>query len=528
MKSNFAYQSSALIGLNYFLKYLKEKDEKYLQVIKENESAIKFFALITLLQNNHELIFDEVDPNVVQKLFEANKIDDNFYDFGVGIKTTSKLDYLLQLKLIRNAIAHNSYAIKDNIIKVVNHKYNYEAIFDYKWLEATIICTLTSRNDQFKSGLYDVFLASLNDPKTTSKETIYHTLDNNACGLIKVTSTTNSLQRACNSLKMNYHEGLTFNDFFHMIKDILFLKISMILPKDISKVDDKLLLNAINKAIKDLNNMFEGSFKLEYIPFTKEFNNDNRISELFNQLTDYKSQLEFLLNLYKNKHFPELDNSMGFNCLLEFFTILDNNMEFDTNHQIYFDTIYNLIIKSMGNLVFSSILYNVLDYQTFSKQIFYKYQDNIKYDFGHAKTYYKNYLKRLNNTLEDANKYGFPADKAFILEDINRRIQYINQILILIEEGKFPYIFFNLMRNIFAHGWVNINNGNLKLYDKDVKRYYYRYSKSKKTWEEKEIDEDAVILNMEMPFDIFMDMIKDITSEYSYKLEIPENDVTLK
>ena len=203
MKSNFAYQSSALIGLNYFLKYLKEKDEKYLQVIKENESAIKFFALITLLQNNHELIFDEVDPNVVQKLFEANKIDDNFYDFGVGIKTTSKLDYLLQLKLIRNAIAHNSYAIKDNIIKVVNHKYNYEAIFDYKWLEATIICTLTSRNDQFKSGLYDVFLASLNDPKTTSKETIYHTLDNNACGLIKVTSTTNSLQRACNSLKMN-------------------------------------------------------------------------------------------------------------------------------------------------------------------------------------------------------------------------------------------------------------------------------------------------------------------------------------
>ena len=102
-----------------------------------------------------------------------------------------------------------------------------------------------------------------------------------------------------------------------------------------------------------------------------------------------------------------------------------------------------------------------------------------------------------------------------------------NQMLNLINEGKFPYIFFNLMRNIFAHGLVNIHNDTLMLYDKDVKRYYYRYSKSKKSWEEKELDEDAIILNMEIPMDIFMNMIKDITEEFSYKLDT-NNDKSLK
>ena len=188
------FEQRGLIGLNYLIKYIKKRDKCYLSIVKENIFAIRFWTLITLLQNNHELIFSEIDSDTLNDLFNLVPImrnnskllfdDGSYYDYGNGYKSNSNYDYLTQFKLIRNAIAHNEYEIADNMIKVSDKRYGFEAIFDYKWFETAILCTLSNRNYQFKAGLNETFLVCPNNDGSPSKEHIYKTLDEKTSGII--------------------------------------------------------------------------------------------------------------------------------------------------------------------------------------------------------------------------------------------------------------------------------------------------------------------------------------------------------
>lgn len=528
--NNLDYQKDGLIGLNYLLKFIREKDLSYLSVIEEKKDAIKFWILVTFLQNNHELIFDEVDNDTLNKLFnlvpiQKNKTDLLFddgkmYDYGIGIKTNSTLDYRLQFKLIRNAIAHNDYEINDNIIKVVDKRYNYEAIFDYKWFEAAVMCTLSNRNYQFKSGLNDIFLTSMNNKNPVTRDELFKFIDTKAYGITKLTLTTNSTERVCKSLNFVHRSDIKFYSLLYYIKDLLMKKVASHLPigKD-AKITDQNFYNAVLASTKDLNKELSGSFTLEYIPFTREFVNSLNLGNSFDELPTFKSQLEVLFHQYKTKYFPELNNTLAFKYVLDIFIILENNLEFDSIHMSFLDDVYNLVFKSMGNLVFNSVLSGTPNYGYFSNQIFKKYESKMSYDFGTAKNYYKNYLKKLNNMIEDTKKNGFPFEKTKELVRFKERIISLNQKLDALNKGKNPEIFFSQMRNIFAHGYCLIDGNNIRLYDKDIKRYYYRFSKSKGTWEEKEIDEDAVIYNLNMSYEVFLNMINDIVSSLNYSLD---------
>lgn len=529
--NNHDYQKDGLIGLNYLIKYIRERNKEYLINVKENKDAIKFWVLVTLLQNNHELIFDEIDDDTLNELFTLKPIkknktvllfdDGSVYDYGIGYKSNSNLGYRLEFKIIRNAIAHNDFEINNGIIHIFDKRFNYDAIMDYKWFETAIVCSLSNRNYQFKSGLNEAFLVSANNDGTPSKEFLFKTLEEKTSGIIKVTLTTNSVERACKSLKIKYKENLKFYNLFIFIKSLLQKRVDKYVPNHLDRpISDKEFINYITMGLKELNTELKDSFKLEYIPFTLEFAKDIINNENFDKLPSFEKQMEFLFDHYKRKYFPELENTLAYKYLMDIFIILDNNMEIDNMHELYLDDMYNLLIKSLGNLVFNSILSNYKQgFITLNNNIFNKYQSKLNYDFGHAKNYYKEYIKKLNNTLEDVKNNGFPIEKTKELSRIKERLLVLNQKIDLINKGQSPEIFFTQLRNIFAHGYCDTSKDLLKLYDKDINRYYYKYSKSKKCWEEKTLGDNPIIFNMDMSYETFMSIINDICKKLGYSLE---------
>ncbi len=527
---NNIYKSKGLTGLYHLINYARSRDVNDLSIIKDNSVYIKFWMLVTLMQNNHDLIFDEVDNDTLNDLFKMNPIrknssellfdDGSIYDYGAGIKTNSSLDYRVQFKLIRNSIAHNDYEISDDgLIHIKNDKYNFEVIFDYKWFESAIVCSLSNRNYQFKSGLYDSFLVSLNTSGDNAIEHLNNTLKDQTNGIVKVTLTTNSLEKACKSLSIKYVEDLKFYTIFLHIKDIFQSSLVKYLPQGDEEIDAKKFNYATNSVLKELNTKLDGCFKLEFIPFTLDFAKDMEDNLAFSKITNYKEQIDILFNHFKRSYFAELDNTLSFKYLMDILNLITNNQELNPRYEIYLDDSFNFLIKSLGNLVFNVCLSNLEGYKTLSNNIYRKYKAFINMDFGHARNYYKDYLKKLLNALEDSKKNGFPFDKRFELNKMKDRVLLLENKIDSINKGENPEVFFTQLRNIFAHGYSKASKSDITLYDRDIKRYYYKFSKSKRTWEEKELGDSPVIFNMNISLDKFLEMIKDICKELHLEVE---------
>ena len=515
------YKQNGLIGLYHLLNYLKNKKDGSIKFIKLNGKYIKFWSLITLLQNNHELIFDEIDDDTLHDLFNLIPIRRSVsnlkfdsgkeYDYGIGIKTKSILPYRLQFKIIRNSIAHNQFTIdEDGLIYIKNDKYNYEVLFDYKWFEAAIVCSLSNRNYQFKSGLYDSFLISLNSDGEVSKERLFDSLKNKTSGIIKVTLITNSLERACRSLQIKYVENLKFYTLFSYIKEVFQKELIKNTPdKDLSSADFNMV---VNKALKSLNNVLKDSFKIEYIPFTLDFAGKVASDDRYEKVDSYATLLEILFSYYKSAFFSETENILAYKWISDSIDFIEKGEDIPLDYALKLENASNFIIKSLGNLIFNVLLYNTTGYKTLSNKMYQKYLSYFKIDYGHAKSYYKEEIKKLTNMVNEAETYGFPSDKYYELSKAKEAIIILNNKLELLEKGENPGTFFVELRNIFAHGYSRVDNDTLYLYDKDITRVYYKYSKSKKSWEKKEFD-SPVIFNLEMPAGVFMAMSLDIIRE---------------
>ena len=310
-------------------------------------------------------------------------------------------------------------------------------------------------------------------------------------------------------------EDLKFYTIFLHIKDIFQSSLVKYLPQGDEEIDAKMFRYATNSVLKELNTKLDGCFKLEFIPFTLDFAKDMEDNLAFSKITNYKEQIDILFNHFKRSYFAELDNTLSFKYLMDILNLITNNQELNPRYEIYLDDSFNFLIKSLGNLVFNVCLSNLEGYKTLSNNIYRKYKAFINMDFGHARNYYKDYLKKLLNALEDSKKNGFPFDKRFELNKMKDRILLLENKIDSINKGENPEVFFTQLRNIYSKA----SKSDITLYDRDIKRYYYKFSKSKRTWEEKELGDSPVIFNMNIGLDKFLEMIKDICKELHLEVE---------
>lgn len=520
------YQKNGIIGIDYLIKYIRKREKKYLHLANQYKNEIRFWTLITLFQNNHELIFDSVDLSTLKDLFEMKKIlkaksnllydDATYYDYGLGIVTNSKLDYISQFRIIRNSIAHNNFFINDDGTLTINMP-NYEAVIDIKWLEATIMCCLSTRNYQFRSGLHDSFLITLNRDDEASKEKFLMAIDDKSIGTIKISLDTNSIKKVCDVMMIK--EGnYTFHDIYNYIRDIIQLRVNE-MAKDKNDIAVYEYLSIIKKVIDDLNKQYSGALTIAYVPFTRNFSFDLIDMEEFGELERYRDQAEVLLNHYKREMFPELENTLAFKYICDVLTLVSTNNELTPIYELYLTDAYSLLIKSLGNLTFNSLVSNMEGYKTISSRIFNRYKALFSYDFGHAKNHYKEIIKKLKNALSDARKNGFPFERFKELKKYEYLISSLEEKIRLISSGANPEVFINQLRNIFTHGYCHAGKDSIKIYDIKPDTHYFKYSKDKKSWEEKNIS-GSVIFNAEITYEVFMQIIRGICDEY----DIPFDD----
>ena len=225
------YQRNGLVGLNYFIKAIRENNKEYYKIVKLFSKEVRLWCLITLFQNNHELVKEDMAPFNLRKLFLMEPItrnttdylydDGSFYDYGIGIKTNSNLDYETQFRYIRNNIAHNNFIInEDGLIVIDDHDTNYNIIMDPKWFEAAIMCLLSNKNYTIRSGLSESFAVSYVNNDSNKIENIIDGLNNKTIGVIHVNLKTNSLEKVCRVLEIVYNEELEFQTLYYYITNI--------------------------------------------------------------------------------------------------------------------------------------------------------------------------------------------------------------------------------------------------------------------------------------------------------------------
>ena len=531
------YQRNGLVGLNYFIKAIRENNKEYYKIVKLFSKEVRLWCLITLFQNNHELVKEDMAPFNLRKLFLMEPItrnttdylydDGSFYDYGIGIKTNSNLDYETQFRYIRNNIAHNNFIInEDGLIVIDDHDTNYNIIMDPKWFEAAIMCLLSNKNYTIRSGLSESFAVSYVNNDSNKIENIIDGLNNKTIGVIHVNLKTNSLEKVCRVLEIVYNEELEFQTLYYYITNIYHELINK-LTQGKNSLETSEYFALINKCINELNKVFEGAIVLEYEPISMEVSKTVINNPEFERLESYRDQIYTLFNHYQMTNVREINNTLSFKTIMDMLYFIDNNMEISPKYKIYLDDAFNLLVKSMGNLVFNSIMGQRSGFKVFSDKIFDKYKSLIEYDYGHARKYYKECLKKYENTIKDVTTYGRP-NRNYDPLNMKLRTEAVRAKLKAIEEGDNPEIFLGQMRNIFAHGFLDVNYENAILYDQDINRYYYRFSKSKKEWEPKVIDDNPVIFNAKMPLDVLLGIISDVAKDYGYNMEFNFGEIGFK
>lgn len=518
MKNNkYEYEKKAVIGINKIFDFIKTKDPKYLPTIKVTAKEINFYMLLSFFQRNFGYFEDILDENL-KNIFEmkdypvissAFKFDNiKYYDYGSGIETSSKLDYHAQLKHIRNALAHNDFLIDDDGYILIDNEV-YKAKIDQKWLQALLFAALSSNNNGISSGMEESMMLAFNPTISPSDEELIANIKKGLVGNLVIKLTTNNSSKLERILGIPNGLLKEFDQLYEIIGYLLQNKMS-----SYDEIDDEVLyMNLLNKAIKALNDEFAGCLTITKKPLKYDDIKDVINNPLFSQIESYEEKIQLLF--YQSYNSDKTKIRIYYSYIKEVLYKLENNLELTALDYIYLEESIEFLINTFGILVFGNIVRQNEDFLSNNWSIYRKYSYKMSIDYGHAKKHYAELLKQLMSSLSDYKEYGDCSEFSF--SELSDLIEMVNNRNKDVIENNIP-IFFIKMRNIFAHGYIEVKNGIVHLFDKEPPRRFFRYSKSKKRWDEK-FSKQEITYNNYIELDVFFRMLNDICSKYMLKFD---------
>lgn len=300
-----------------------------------------------------------------------------------------------------------------------------------------------------------------------------------------------------------------FDQIYEIVGNLLQNKMSAY-----DDIDDEVLyMNLLNRAIKALNDLFAGCLTITKKPLKYDDVKEIINNPLFSQIESYEEKIQLLF--FKSYNSDKTKIRIYYSYIKEVLYKLENNLELTALDYIYLEESIEFLINTFGILVFGNIVSQNNDFLSNNWSIYRKYSYKMKVDYGHAKKHYAELLKQLMSSLSDYKEYGDCSEFSFSeLSDLIEMVTNRNKDVI---ENNIP-IFFIKMRNIFAHGYIEVKNGIVHLFDKEPPRRFFRYSKSKKRWDEK-YSKQEITYNNYIDLNVFFRMLNDICSKYMLKFD---------
>lgn len=446
------------LGVRYLLRYTQNARPENFDVVKNCISEIKFWGLHMLLCNNYGPLFECIPEAILAKVFNCSKVqnmgnvlDDNSlekYDYGKGYHSNIKEKYSTQLRLIRNALAHNSFTFDGETINVYNQTNGFKASFDIAWLETAVKCLLSSPNYVLKKGTVDYSIVTIAN-NATSAECISSLKASGQLYLLKLTcSAENSDIIAIKFPRLaTFKDRISFNEmkvgFLRVLKTKILEKCQIMSPQE-----------AFKETLPMLKKVYRGIFDIEVVPIKEEILKD----ESFNQLS-FTEGCNYITNKYSQEN-ETLGNTIDLKSLLEVLDSLSSNNPLSKeqvytikNNAFYLLRLYSYILFANNDIVRHKNCCQVLD----------DYSSSIDLYYVHAQKVWSEYIKKISNALDTLIKSSANPKVIDLWEDRLRMYQDRLKTITSSDENSLLY----RLRNSLIHDNVEEKDGNIVFYGEE-------------------------------------------------------------
>jgi len=505
-------EKQVITGIKALINYIDTKDEKYVPLILDNVSSIKFWAIFTMFMTNNDDIFDSISPHLLEKIFTLKKIkrpesylkieDESYYDYGFGYKSNINNNYLIQLKIIRNSFAHNKFMFDKDIITIENQ--NFKAVFDIKWLEALILVCLAHKLSGIEKNLSVTQIVSIRE--IIKDENIFDIVQNKKVLFIKLTLLNDNLE-VLNKIFNQFKHITEEEKNFEFLRDMVFLEIKFnMLNKDLSIPFEMALaheLKKINKKYDKIMKVEIDSINLKKYPFinNEEFLNLSLIEQL-------QSIIDYFACFEKSRY-----NTISLKQILNFLYCLENNINPGKLFEFSFHNSRDFLIK----------IYALIAFINRPKEAFLKVLEdneaNITYGYKHAKNVYLEILKVIKRSLESIKDYPLCENDLARLKKIKRRVE--NNLTMVLDNNP-KKIITHKIRNALVHNHIEYENDLIILYDLEKNYKLPFYTKKTQEKEYREFSFKSKVFEIKMSKKDFESLIDDLF--ISLELLKPEID----
>ena len=518
------YIEKGVLGIRYFIDYIRYDKKNYLQVVRNCSSETKLWLLFILFFNNHDIYFDGVENTLLEKIYEGQTIhrsnsvfsyeNGQVFDYGRGIVSNCPIkNYKENFKMIRNHIAHGNYFIDDEgFIEILEGDRRY--LIDPVWLDALVMCCLSNGENCFYNGLYCVRLFILDpDFNDMSLDAI---IDSQKYIIVKFTICTGSKERFIRKFGED-GDHIYLASLFEYYSD----SFKEIISKEKSNNSQEKLRILKNFTLKFMKEFHDG-IQVELVRLEKKhiFPEIERVD--FNRL-DNKRKLAVLANVYGMKTDVNQCNTLSFKYIYDMLSIIENipfssfddddfmnNFKFSEDTFIVFPIICNYLIKGYANILFSNLIENSCDYSKINKIILKRYKPLMEIHFGKSSVILKDQLGELKKSLSDLEKYhGSFCD----IENCRNKIQEL-------ENSEDSYNILSKFRNAIVHNQLEFDREYISFVGYEKRCKYKRYNERKKEWYYKEVSKNRINFECRMRIDDFIDMLDEIYHSFGITTKV--------
>lgn len=505
MEDNYGISKAAL-GVRYLLKYIETGNQEYFNIVMDCINEVELWCLITSYCNNIDELFDIVPDFVLDNIFTTRVPEDLTFGeaFGKGFKSNSNLKSKEQFLKIRALLSHGRFKYAKGIITVFYR--DYEATFDIKWLERLTSVTLGNERLGLEKGMSDISIMSLVHGSILTTRELKEYIEKGLIQFYKVTSLTGNKESIVSAMpyKVISSEELTFETIFQTAISIM--------KTNTLNIFDTLEENKrqLNKYYREIEECFGNKIKVENTPI--KVSEDLLYDEGFQDL-NLEEKLKYLIRIAK------LDNPVRYNGeilknLLELFKGFKEGNVHNLNIFALRDA-KNFLLKVYANIFFTGSCNRDID------NLVSDYPLTVRY--VHAKTIYKEYLKVLNRSYNELEKYnGSTFSKKYIYELLGHYSKLLEEA---IKDN--PYKDFAWkMRNSLVHNQVEFKEGFVRFYNTGRNIKINHFSKKSKTWELKEFSNSRVIWEMSCSIQELLNFLDELFTKNDIEIQVTISEYT--
>lgn len=476
-----------LTGLRDLIEFLNNPNIELLESIKPYLIEIEFWALHKVFCNNMDSLLNEIPDYLLDKIFnqvpilkfEGNK---EYYEYGLGIKSNARCTYREELKLIRNNLAHNNFTYDDKFIYINN---SYYAKIDIKWFESLVLCLLANNHYLLKHKMSDITIISLVDEKRYNTSDINRLITDGKIKFLEITLEEDNAKKIIEemNIKSINEDKLSFD----LLKQSYLSTLSATLSK--LPMRSNILNKYFNETIKYICSVYKNILSVKLLDVNIEKENIDNISYL-----KYKDALQVIINKITSNKSKVEKNIIDLKNIINIFNKLSKEEKLN-EYDIF------LLVES------KEFLLNLYGYIAFIKNNNGKLNidEDIKYSFKNAKNIWKEYLKRLEQSIEVLEKRGLDTNE---LE--RKRSMYIDRLNKL--EKNELILIPSFFRNALVHDYVNIDSEDIYIYALEPTIKTYRINKDNKLTC-KDFKRNGYSFISKMSIDRYLKLIDDLVSK---------------